>query len=118
MISSGPNRGRDVLGGVARALGGKVPEVEAEIAANVDLVSAVLEAAKRDDQHAFPTAIMLPADACATEFRWFDALGWRPIPAQTKAYLTVPDDASFNETATAAYDRFHDMAVAGIAYHF
>jgi len=42
----------------------------------------------------------------------------RPIPPETKAFLTAPEDASFNETATAAYERFHNMAIAGIAYHF
>jgi hypothetical protein len=47
MISSGKNRGRDLLGGVLRALGGKTSEVEAEIAANVDLVSSLLEAVGR-----------------------------------------------------------------------
>ena len=79
MISSGPNRGRDLIGGVARAFGSEPSEVEAEIAANVDLASALLEAARRGEEHAFPTAILLPVGACAPESRWFDALGWRPI---------------------------------------
>jgi len=86
----GPNRGRDLLGGVARALGGKPSDVEAEIAANVDLVSSLLEAARRGDEHAFPTAVVLPVSACADAFRWFDALGWRPIPAETKAIYPCP----------------------------
>jgi hypothetical protein len=90
MISSGPNRGRDLLGGVVRALGGNVPEVEAEIAANVDLVSALLEAATRNEAHAFPTAIVLPVDTCAAEFRWFDALGWRPHPRADQSYPDRP----------------------------
>ncbi len=118
MISSGPNRGRDLIGGVVRALGDAPSEVEAEIAANVDLISALLEAAKGNEAHAFPTAIVLPVDSCPAELRWFDSLGWRPIPQGTKAYLSAPHDASFRETAIAAYERFHAMAVAGIAYHF
>ena len=118
MISSGPNRGRDLIGGVARAFGGNPSEVEAEIAANVDLVSALLEAARRGEEHAFPTAILLPVGACAPEFRWFDALGWRPIASETKTLLSVPADATFEESATAAYERWADMAVAGVAYHF
>ncbi len=118
MISSGPNSGRDLLGGVMRALGGKPSEVEAEIAANDDLVSSLLEAARRGDEHAFPTAVVLPVASCAPEVRWFDDLGWRPIPTETKALLAVFDDASFDETATAAYQRFAQMAVAGIEYHF
>ena len=118
MISSGPSRGRDLIGGVVRALGGKPSEVEAEIAANVDLVSALLEAARRGDDHAFPAALVLPAGACADAFRWFDALGWRPIPVETKALLPAPDDATFEEVATAAWERFSDMAAAGVACHF
>jgi hypothetical protein len=118
MISSGPNRGRDLIGGVARAFGGKPSEVEAEIAANVDLASALLEAARRGEEHAFPTAIVLPVGACAPEFRWFDALGWRPIASETKTLLSVPAEATFEESATEAYGRWADMAVAGVAYHF
>jgi hypothetical protein len=118
MISSGPNKGRDLLGGVIRAFGGKLSEAEAEIAANIDLVSALLEAGRRGDENAFPTAVVLPVDACADELRWFDALGWRPIPADTKALLSVADDASFKKTVLAAWERFDGMAVAGVAYHF
>lgn len=118
MISSAPSTGRDLLGGIARALGGKPSEIDAEIEANIDLVSALLEAARRDEAHAFPTAVVLPLCGCANGFRWFDALGWRPIPIETKALLSVPDDASFRETTIAAYERFHSMAVAGVAYHF
>jgi hypothetical protein len=118
MISSGPNKGRDLLGGVIRALGAKPSEAEAEIAANVDLVSALLDAARRGAEHAFPTAVVLPVGACADECRWFDSLGWRPIPPETKALLSVPDDATFKETATAAWERCEAMAVAGVAYHF
>ena len=108
MISSGPNRGRDLIGGVARAFGGEPSEVEAEIAANV----------RRGEEHAFPTAILLPVGACAPEFRWFDALGWRPIAPETKTLLSVPAEATFEESTTAAYERWADMAVAGVAYHF
>jgi hypothetical protein len=118
MISSGKSRGRDILGNVSRALGGKPSEAEAEIVANVDLVSSLLEAARRNEERAFPNAVVLPIDATAPDFRWFDSLGWRPIPARTKAFLSVAEDASFNEVATAAYERFADMAVAAIAYHF
>lgn len=118
MISSGANSGRDLLGGLVRALGGKTSEIEAEIEANVELVSALLEAARRSEDRAFPTVIVLPVGTCANEFRWFDALGWRPIPLETKAFLSASDDASFKETAVAAYERFHTMAAAGVAFHF
>lgn len=118
MISSGANSGRDLLGGLARALGGKPSEVEAEIEANVELVSTLLEAARRGEDRAFPTAIVLPVGACADEFRWLDAVGWRPVPRGTKAVLSVPEDASFKETAVAAYERFHTKAAAAVAFHF
>lgn len=118
MISSGANSGRDLLGGLARALGGKPSEIEAEIEANVELVSTLLEAARRGEDRAFPTAIVLPVGACAAEFRWFDALGWRPTPSETKALLSAPEDADFKEVAVAAYERFNTMAAAGVAFHF
>ena len=98
--------------------GGIPSEVEAEIAANVDLVSALLEAARRGEEHAFPTAILFPVGDCAPESRWFDALGWRPIASETKTLLSVPAEATFEESATGAYERWADMAVAGVAYHF
>jgi hypothetical protein len=77
-----------VLRCVWRAHAGKPFDFEAEMAAHVDLVSSLLEAAQRDDEHAYATAVVLP------------------------------DDASFEELAIAAWERFSDMAVAGVAYHF
>jgi hypothetical protein len=118
MISSGPNSGRDTIGGVSRALGVKPSEIEAEIEANVELVSALLDAACRGDEYAFPTAVVLPIGVCSDEFRWLDALGWRPTPPEAKAILTVPDDASFREIVIAAFERFSMFAAAGVAYHF
>ena len=69
MISSGPNRGRDLIGGVARAFGGNPSEVEAEIAANVDLLfSAPRSRPRRGEEHAqLPTTILLPVGACEPE---------------------------------------------------
>ena len=97
MISSGPNRGRDLIGGVAPAFGAEPSEVEAEIAANVDLASSLLEAARRGEEQAFPTAMVLPVGACAPEFRWFDAVGWRPIAPETRPLLSVPAAAAFRK---------------------
>src|ERR1700683_2171911 len=107
---------RDLVGGVMRAFGAKPSEIEAEIEANVDLVSSLLDAARRKEEHAFPTAVVLPVGACLPKNRWFDALGWCPIPEETKAFLSVADDATFEELAAAAYERHTAMAVAGIAY--
>jgi len=53
MISSGPNKGRDLLGGVVRTFGGNLSEAEAEIAANIDLVSGLLEAGRRGEGVAY-----------------------------------------------------------------
>ena len=86
--------------------------------ANVDIVSSLLVAARQDEQHAFPTAIVLPRGACADELRWFDRLGWRPISPKAKAFLDAGSDASFKEMAIAAYARFPEFAVAGVSYHF
>ena len=44
MISSGPSRGRELLDDIVRSLGGKPSEYEAEITANVELVSSLQEA--------------------------------------------------------------------------
>ncbi len=117
-ISSGPSRGRDVLGNLMRVFGAETPEFEAEISSNVELVSTLLDAAGRGEKHAFPTAIVLPVGACVHEFRWFDTDGGKRLPQEIKALLAVPDHATFKETALAAYARFSEMAVAGIAYHF
>lgn len=112
MISSGANPGRDFVGGLAHALGGEPPDIGAEIETNIEIISALLEAARRGEDRALPTAVVLPARTCSDEFRWFDALGWRPIPPETKALLSAPDDASFKDVALAAYERFHTMAAA------
>lgn len=69
MISSGANAGRGLVGGIARALGSKPSDVEAEIEASVEIVSALLEAARRGEDRAFPTAVVLPAGACAPMVR-------------------------------------------------
>jgi hypothetical protein len=55
MISSGPNRGRDLVGGIARAFRGRPSEIEAEIEANIEIVSALLGTARRGEARAFPT---------------------------------------------------------------
>jgi hypothetical protein len=116
-ITSGRSSGRDFLNGLARALGAQSSEREAETAANIELASALLEAAIQDERHAFPTAIVLPVCACAPKHRWLDASNWRLASAETKALLTIPDDALFKEAVIAAYERFHTMAVAAVAYH-
>ena len=75
MISPGPNRGRDLLGGVARALGGKPSEAEAEIAANIDLVASLLDAAAPID-----TPTLWSVKACYRAVALHRSSGKEPAP--------------------------------------
>ncbi|WP_166141428.1 hypothetical protein [Methylosinus sp. RM1] len=98
-------------------MGGRPSEIEAEIEANIEVVSTLLDVAQRGEERAFATAVVLPVDAYGDEYRWFDDLGWRAITLETNAFLSVADDAGFKETAIAGYDRFHTIAAAAVAYH-
>ena len=118
IISSGPNRGRAVLGNLVAALGGRAAGEKAEIEANVELVASVKLAADRNDGHLLPTALVLPIGSCADEDRWFDRVEWHEIRPGTRAFLGVPADADFPCLVRAAYDRFSELAAAGGAYHF
>ena len=118
MISSGTDKSGDVLGGFARALGGRPSEIDAEVEANIEIVSRCSTPPQRGEERAFPTAVVLPLGASADEFRWFNDLGWRLIVRVTKAFLLVEDDVGFKESAVAAYEKFHRMTAAAEAYHF
>jgi hypothetical protein len=117
-ICSGPNSGRAILGNVANALGGRAAREEAEIEANVELVESLKLAADRNDDHSLPTALVLPMSCCADEDRWIDRVGWHDIRPGTWACLGVPADADFRRLVRAAYERFSELAAAGVAYHF
>lgn len=65
IISSGPDRGRALLGNIAEALGGRANRERAEIEANVELVETLKRAAPADD--GLPTAMVLPAGGCPDE---------------------------------------------------
>jgi hypothetical protein len=117
-ICSGPNSGRAILGNVAAALGAHPAGEEAEIEANVELVGSLKFAADRNDDHWLPTALILPVGCCADEDRWADRVGWHEIRPGTRAYLRVPADADFRCLVRAAYERFSELAAAGVAYHF
>jgi hypothetical protein len=118
IISSGPNPGRAILGNVAAALGGRAASEKAEIEANVELVASLKLAADRNDDHALPTALVLPSGSCADEDRWFDRVEWHEVRPGTRAFLGMPADADFPRLVRAAYDRFSELAAAGVAYHF
>jgi hypothetical protein len=118
IISSGPSSGRAILGNVVAALGASAAHEKAEIEANVELVASLKLAADRNDNHALPTAMVLPTGCCADEDRWFDRVEWHEIRRGTRAFLDVPADADFPRVVRAAYERFSDLAAAGVAYHF
>jgi hypothetical protein len=118
IISSGPSSGRAILGNVVAALGASAAHEKAEIEANVELVASLKLAADRNDNHATPTAMVLPMGCCADEDRWFDRVEWHEIRPGTRAFLGLPADADFRRLVRAAYDQFSDFAAAGVAYHF
>ena len=118
IISSGPNRGRAILGNVVAALGGRAADEKAEIEANVELVASLKLAADRNDNHSLPTAVVLPMGCCTDEDRWFDRVEWHEVRPGTRAFLDVPAEADFPRLVRAAYDQFSELAAAGVAYHF
>jgi hypothetical protein len=117
-ISSGSNRGRDVLAGVVNAFGGTPSSERAQIEANVELVETLRTAAEGSEKRAVPCALVLPSGACADESRWLDEVPWHEIGPGTRRFLGAPPDADFPSLVRAAYDRFADFAAAGVAYHF
>jgi hypothetical protein len=117
-ISSGPSRGRMVLGNVTAALGAPANAERAQIEANVELVETLMAAAGRDEDRGLPTALVLPVGSCADADRWFDRIGWHEIRPGTRGMLGAPVDADFADLARRAYHAFADHAAAGVAYHF
>jgi hypothetical protein len=118
IISSGPSRARAILGNLTASLGGRAAAEKAEIEANVELVASLKLAADRNDKHSLPTALVLPIGCCADEDRWLDRVEWHEIRPGTRAFLGAPADADFRRLVRAAYDRFSELAAAGVAYHF
>jgi hypothetical protein len=118
IISSGPSSGRAILGNVVAALGASAAHEKAGIEANVELVASLKFAADRNDNHALPTAMVLPTGCCADEDRWFDRVEWHEIGRGTRAFLDVPANADFRRLVWAAYEQFSELAAAGVAYHF
>ncbi len=117
-ISSGPSRGRAMMGKLGAALGASEEGQQAEIEANVELVETLKTAAERNEGHSRPTALVLPIGSCADEDRWFDNVEWHEIRPGTRKFLRVPPDADYASLVRAAYERFPAHAAAGVAYHF
>lgn len=117
-ISSGSNRGRDVLASVVSAFAGTPSSEQAQIEANVELVATLRAAAESNERRAIPCALVLPTGSCAEEDRWLDEIEWHEIRPGTRRFLDALPDADFATLVRAAYGRFADHAAAGIAYHF
>jgi hypothetical protein len=117
-ISSGPSRGRAVMGKLAEALGASTASRQAEIEVNVELVETLKAARERKDRHSLPTALVLPFGSCADEYRWFDRVGWHEIKPGTRKFLRAPPHADFEVLVRAAYWAFADHVAAGVAFHF
>lgn len=115
-ISSGPSVGRAIMGNLGATLGACGSSEGAEIEANVELVETLRLAG--DGRRISPTALVLPLGCCTDEHRWFDHVEWHEIKPGTRAFLGVSANADFKTMIRAAYVRFSDHAVAGIAYHF
>jgi hypothetical protein len=117
-ISSGPSRGRMILGNVVRALGGRPSPERSEIEMNVELVESLKVATERLEPRGLPTAVVLPLGACADEDRWFDRVSWHKIRPGTREFLGAAEDADFRALVRAMYGKFSGHAAAGVAYHF
>lgn len=84
----------------------------------MEMIASLKLAADRTDDHSLPTAVVPPISCCAGEDRWFDRVEWHEIRPGTRAFLGVSADADFAHLVGAACDRFSELAVAGVAYHF
>ena len=118
VISSGPSRGRAILGNVAAALGARAADERARSRPTWNWSQSIKLAVDRNGNHSLPTALVLPMGCCADEDRWFDNVGWHEIRLGTRAFLGAPADIGFRQLVRAAYDRFSGLAAAGVAYHF
>jgi hypothetical protein len=123
LVSSGPSRGRDMVGAIAEAFGASERDLQALMEANVEPASALLEAAQAGREHAFPTTLLLPAGSVSDVARWVETPdGWASraagIPSEVMALLDLDDSASFQDVCISTYRRFSGWAVAGVAYHF
>jgi hypothetical protein len=94
-VSSGPSRGRMILGNVVRALGGRPSPERSQIEMNVELVDSLKGATERLESRGLPTAVVLPLGACADEDRWFDRVSSHKIRPGTREFLGVAEDADF-----------------------
>jgi hypothetical protein len=120
-VSSGPSRGRSILANIENQLGealGQPPFAEIDLRSdrNIELAATLLADIRAGAAHACPGALVLPPGAAEDPLRWLDT--WpRRGPAEAFVQLGLAPDAAWTEVVEAAYARFADHWVAGIAYH-
>lgn len=122
-ISSGDNAGRRVLANVqdalGEALGQEAPAVfDVRSDRNVELATTLLADMRASADVAPVTggAVVLPPGSVEDACRW--VTDWPTLgPAAALTCLGLDPDASLRAVLEAAYARFKDHWVAGVAYH-
>lgn len=122
-ISSGDNAGRRLLANVQDALGealGQEAPVVFDVRSdrNIELAATLLADLQADAGAArIPGgAVVLPPGSVEDACRW--VTDWPSLgPAAALTYLGLDPDASLRAVLEAAYARFEDHWVAGVAYH-
>jgi hypothetical protein len=120
-ISSGPSQGRAILANIADLFGaalGQPPEptVDVRTDRNIELAETLLTDIRAHRDHARPGALVLPPGAVEERLRWLDT--WPHLgPVEAFTWLGLPVDAEWLEVVEAAYERFQDHWVAGVAFH-
>jgi len=121
MMSSGPGRGRTILGNIQNALSdalGQEPSAPVEVAndRNIEMVATLLGDAREGRANAYPAAILLPPGAVEDRLRWLGT--WPELgPWESFAWLGLAPEAAWEDIVQAAYRRFRDHWAAAIAYH-
>ena len=83
---------------------------------NIELASTLLTDARAGRGQAYPGALILPPGVVTDYSRWLDT--WpQPEPVRALGWLGLEADAIWEAVVEAAYTRFHDHWVAGVAYH-
>lgn len=119
-VSSGESPGRTILANIATVfedvLGQEVPPLfDVRSDRNVELAATLLADARAGAEHAFPGALVLPPGV-PDRLRWLRH--WPELgPADGIVALGLAPDAAWAAIVQAAYARFEDHWVAGVAFH-
>lgn len=120
-INSGPSAGRAMLTRIGEALSealdAEIPDTTAEIEANVELATTVLDHLNADAEPRWPTAVVRPFESTADAARWVDDEFFSANPPEVRAALDLPPTTDSSEVKRAALERHRDCVVAGVAYH-